>query len=87
MTCDRMIKFFKTIKIVTNLNYVDILYYILCTFNCFQLVTPMKATEQLVEQLKTQIADLERFIEYIQSKLKVKTTSLTHKFQQNFSNS
>lgn len=44
----------------------------------------MKATEQLVEQLKTQIADLERFIEYIQSKLKLKTIP---SFQQNFSNS
>lgn len=31
----------------------------------------MKATEQLVDQLKTQITDLERFIEYIQSKLKI----------------
>jgi len=28
----------------------------------------MKATEHLVDQLKTQIADLERFIQYLQSK-------------------
>lgn len=27
----------------------------------------MRATEHLVDQLKTQILDLERFIEYIQS--------------------
>lgn len=35
----------------------------------------MKATEHLVDQLKTQIADLERFIQYLQSKqnhLKIK---------------
>lgn len=36
-------------------------------FNGLQLVNPMKATEHLVDQLKTQISDLERFIQYLQS--------------------
>ncbi|XP_050427009.1 RUN domain-containing protein 1 [Adelges cooleyi] len=40
-----------------------------------KLVNPMKATEHLVGQLKTQIADLERFIEYLQTgKIKLRTT-------------
>ncbi|VVC38337.1 Hypothetical protein CINCED_3A001057 [Cinara cedri] len=39
-----------------------------------KLVNPMKATEHLVDQLKTQIADLERFIHYLQTgKIKLKT--------------
>ncbi|XP_060859301.1 LOW QUALITY PROTEIN: RUN domain-containing protein 1 [Metopolophium dirhodum] len=39
-----------------------------------KLVNPMKATEHLVDQLKTQIADLERFIQYLQTgKIKLKT--------------
>lgn len=37
-------------------------------FNYLQLVNPLKATEHLVDQLKTQIMDLERFIQYLQSK-------------------
>ncbi|XP_050527657.1 RUN domain-containing protein 1 [Daktulosphaira vitifoliae] len=41
-----------------------------------KLVNPMKATEHLVNQLKTQIADLERFIDYVQTgKIKLKTSS------------
>ncbi|XP_025417714.1 RUN domain-containing protein 1 isoform X2 [Sipha flava] len=40
-----------------------------------KLVNPMKATEHLVDQLKTQIADLERFIQYLQNgKIKLKTS-------------
>lgn len=31
-----------------------------------QLVNPMKVKEQLVQQLQTQITDLERFIEFLQ---------------------
>lgn len=32
----------------------------------FQLINPMKVKEKLVEQLKTQITDLERFVEFLQ---------------------
>lgn len=32
-----------------------------------KLITPLQLKEQLVQQLKTQIADLERFIDYLQS--------------------
>ena len=32
-----------------------------------QITQPAKAREQLVNQLKTQIVDLERFIEYLQT--------------------
>ena len=32
-----------------------------------QITQPAKAREQLVDQLKTQIVDLERFIEYLQT--------------------
>lgn len=31
-----------------------------------QLITPLQLKEHLVQQLKTQIADLERFIDYLQ---------------------
>lgn len=33
-----------------------------------QLVNPLKMKEQLVIQLKTQIVDLERFIDFLQGK-------------------
>lgn len=36
-----------------------------CPVN-FQLVNPLKMKEQLVTQLKTQIMDLERFINFLQ---------------------
>lgn len=32
-----------------------------------QLITPLQLKEQLVQQLKTQIGDLERFIDYLQA--------------------
>ena len=35
-------------------------------FTFKQLVNPLKMKEQLVNQLKTQITDLERFIEFLQ---------------------
>ena len=34
-----------------------------------QIVNPAKVKEKLVDQLKTQIVDLERFIEFLQGKL------------------
>lgn len=34
-----------------------------------QIVNPAKVKEKLVEQLKTQIVDLERFIEFLQGKV------------------
>ena len=33
---------------------------------CYQIVNPAKVKEKVVEQLKTQIVDLERFIEFLQ---------------------
>ena len=39
----------------------------LCNSNpVWQLVTPLKMKEQLVEQLTTQIDDLERFVNFLQ---------------------
>lgn len=35
-----------------------------------QLVTPLRMKEHLVAQLKTQVADLERFIDYLQADTK-----------------
>lgn len=42
-----------------------------------QLVNPVKMKEQLVAQLKTQISDLERFIEFLQGKTKDKDQHCT----------
>jgi len=40
------------------INKINILYV--------QLINPLKMKEQLVTQLKTQISDLERFVEFLQ---------------------
>lgn len=40
-----------------------------------QLVSPLRVKELLIEQLKTQIADLERFIDYLQADTKHNTCS------------
>lgn len=43
-----------------------------------QIVNPAKVKEKLVEQLKTQIVDLERFIQFLQGKCYKNSTA---KFQ------
>ncbi|XP_012527097.1 RUN domain-containing protein 1 [Monomorium pharaonis] len=42
-----------------------------------QIVSPLKMKEQLVSQLKTQIADLERFINYLQGEVSTETLACT----------
>ncbi|XP_011695279.1 PREDICTED: RUN domain-containing protein 1 [Wasmannia auropunctata] len=42
-----------------------------------QIVSPLKMKEQLVFQLKTQIADLERFINYLQGEVSTETLACT----------
>ncbi|XP_014471713.1 PREDICTED: RUN domain-containing protein 1 isoform X2 [Dinoponera quadriceps] len=42
-----------------------------------QIVSPLKMKEQLVCQLKTQIADLERFINYLQGEVSTETLACT----------
>ncbi|XP_017878619.1 RUN domain-containing protein 1 [Ceratina calcarata] len=42
-----------------------------------QIVSPLKMKEQLVSQLKTQIADLERFINYLQGEVSAETLACT----------
>ncbi|XP_050579911.1 RUN domain-containing protein 1 [Bombus affinis] len=42
-----------------------------------QIVSPLKMKEQLVSQLKTQIADLERFINYLQGEVNTETLACT----------
>lgn len=42
-----------------------------------QIVSPLKMKEQLVGQLKTQIADLERFINYLQGEISTETLACT----------
>lgn len=42
-----------------------------------QIVSPLKMKEQLVTQLKTQIADLERFINYLQGEVSAETLACT----------
>ncbi|XP_043466603.1 RUN domain-containing protein 1-like [Leptopilina heterotoma] len=42
-----------------------------------QIVSPLKMKEQLVGQLKTQIADLERFINYLQGEVSSETLACT----------
>ncbi|XP_076670950.1 RUN domain-containing protein 1 isoform X2 [Andrena cerasifolii] len=42
-----------------------------------QIVSPLKMKEQLVSQLKTQIADLERFINYLQGEVSLDTLACT----------
>lgn len=45
--------------------------------NNLQIVSPLKMKEQLVSQLKTQIADLERFINYLQGEVNTETLACT----------
>ncbi|KAL6424129.1 hypothetical protein ACFW04_009775 [Cataglyphis niger] len=42
-----------------------------------QIVSPLKMKEQLVSQLKTQVADLERFINYLQGEVSTETLACT----------
>ncbi|XP_066583721.1 RUN domain-containing protein 1 isoform X1 [Prorops nasuta] len=42
-----------------------------------QIVSPLKMKEQLVIQLKTQITDLERFINYLQGEVSIETLACT----------
>ncbi|KAI4495765.1 hypothetical protein M0802_008388 [Mischocyttarus mexicanus] len=42
-----------------------------------QIVSPLKMKEQLVSQLKTQITDLERFINYLQGEVSTETLACT----------
>ncbi|XP_071649280.1 RUN domain-containing protein 1 [Temnothorax longispinosus] len=42
-----------------------------------QIVSPLKMKEQLVSQLKTQIADLERFINYLQGEVSTESLACT----------
>lgn len=42
-----------------------------------QIVSPLKMKEQLVSQLKTQIVDLERFINYLQGEVSTETLACT----------
>lgn len=42
-----------------------------------EIVSPLKMKEQLVNQLKTQVADLERFIHYLQGEVSTETLACT----------
>lgn len=42
-----------------------------------EIVSPLKMKEQLVNQLKTQVADLERFIHYLQGEVSVESLACT----------
>ncbi|XP_012278847.1 RUN domain-containing protein 1 [Orussus abietinus] len=53
----------------------DLRWQVDCAFR--QIVSPLKMKEQLVTQLKTQIADLERFINYLQGEVSPETLACT----------
>lgn len=60
-----------------SVNYIVLTNAITCMSPTRQIVSPLKMKEQLVSQLKTQITDLERFINYLQGEVSTETLACT----------